>query len=58
MIKVKWAVRFSTLRFSKEYLQTFELSRQLRSCISLRDLTDFVRSNDAGIRECGKTIVL
>jgi hypothetical protein len=47
MIKVKWALRFSfsTIRFPSQYLTVFELNRQLRSCISLHDLSDFVARN-------------
>lgn len=50
MIKVKWLVGFSTLRFPIEYVKTFHLNRQLRSCISLGDLQRFVSANDEAIR--------
>jgi hypothetical protein len=58
MIKLKWLQNFSTIRFSEEYTRTFELSRQMRSCISLQELTEFVQKNDKAIQQYGKTIAL
>ena len=48
MIKLNSIIRsaFSTIKFPEQYVRTFRLNRQVRSCISLQELKTFVESHD------------
>ena len=37
---------FSTIRYAEEYVRTFQLNKQVRSCLNLTELQQFIREND------------
>jgi hypothetical protein len=40
------AVFFSTVRYPGEHVRTFQLNKQARSCLSLRELSGFINEHD------------
>jgi hypothetical protein len=49
---------FSTIRYAEEYTRTFQLNKQVRSCLNLAELHQFIKDNDQQIKQYGKTVIL
>ena len=50
--------RFSTVRFPERYQQAFKLSKEIKGCLTLTDLSNYIDQNDPLIKKYAKTSIL